>query len=154
MTLSGSKLPKLHPGDALPEIVKHLSQEKINLYAEASADFNPIHVNESFAAQTAFGGTIAHGMLILAYVSEMMTLAFGESWSSAGKLAVRFKAPARSKDTISVTGKVNSVTVENNSLNFSCSVSCHNQNQETIVTGEAMVKTPLNSEVALEDASR
>ncbi len=58
----------------------------------ASGDFNPIHVDESFAAQTPFGGTIAHGMLILAYVSEMMTLAFGQSWLSGGKLSVKFKA--------------------------------------------------------------
>ncbi len=146
MTLSALELSKLHPGDALPEVVvRRLSQEKINLYADAVGDFNPIHVNESFAAQTTFGGTIAHGMLILAYISEMMTLVFGESWFSAGKLSVRFRAPARSKDTITVTGKVNSVTEQNNSLSFSCSVNCCNQDQDTIVAGEAMIWVQLNS---------
>ena len=145
MASSSIKFSELHPGDALPEVVKHLSQEKINLYAEAVGDFNPIHVDASFAKQTAFGGTIAHGMLILAYVSEMMTLAFGESWFSTGKLAVRFKSPARSTDTITVTGKVKSVTA-GSSLDFSCSVNCCNQAQETIIDGEAMVKTPLSSD--------
>lgn len=54
--------------DSLPSVVKHITQKDINLYAEASGDFNPIHVNEAFAAQTPLGGTIAHGMLILAYM--------------------------------------------------------------------------------------
>ena len=143
MILSNSKLPKLRPGDVLPEVTRHLNQEKINLYAEAVGDFNPIHVDEKFAAQTAFGGTVAHGMLILAYVSEMMTQVFKESWFSTGKLSIRFKAPAHSKDTVTVSGKVDSVKVENDNLNFVCSVGCHNQKRETVVTGKAMVKVRL-----------
>ena len=144
MALSSLNFSELCPGDALPEVVRRLSQEKINLYAEAVGDFNPIHVDESFAARTAFGGTIAHGMLILAYVSEMMAIAFGESWFSGGRLAVRFKAPARSTDTITAAGKVNSVITEKDGLTFSCNVSCSNQNRETMISGEAWVKIPLN----------
>ncbi len=64
-------LVEICQGETLPPVVKHITQEKINLYAEASGDFNPIHVDKSFAAQTPLGGTIAHGMLILAYVSEI-----------------------------------------------------------------------------------
>lgn len=145
MAFMNTKSSKLHPGDALPEVIKHLSQDKINRYAEAVGDFNPIHVDESFAAQTTFGGTIAHGMLILAYISEMMTLAFGEDWFATGKLAIRFKSPALSKDTVTIVGKVNSITVENSSCNFNCDVKCHNQNQETIAIGEAKVTMPLSS---------
>ena len=142
MTLSGPRFSELHSGDTLPEIVKHLNQEKVNLYAEAVDDFNPIHVDESFAAQTSFGGTIAHGMLILAYVSEMMTLAFDKNWFSGGKLAIRFKTPARSKDIITVSGKVKSIEEDNGNLNFACEIKCQNQNQATIVTGEATVNIP------------
>jgi len=143
MALHDINLSELKQGDALPELVKQLSQEKIHLYAEAVGDFNPIHVDESFAAQTAFGGTIAHGMLILAYVSEMMSLAFGRSWYSTGTLAIRFKAPSRSTDIVMVTGKVNSITEENKNLDIRCSVNCCNQNQQAIVTGEATVKVAI-----------
>ena len=93
-----AKLSDIHQGDSLPTIVKHLSQQKINLYAEASGDYNPIHIDEAFAAKTPLGGTIAHGMLILAYASEMMTKAFGQSWLEGGKLSIRFKAAARPQD--------------------------------------------------------
>ena len=142
MALSERRFSELQSGDILPEIVKHLNQEKVNRYAKAVDDFNPIHVDESFAAQTSFGGTIAHGMLILAYVSEMMTRVFGGNWLSAGKLAIRFKSPARSKDTVTITGKINSIVDEGNALNFRCGIICHNQNHETIITGEASVKVP------------
>lgn len=144
MVLSDSDFMKLQPGDVLPEVIKQLSQEKINLYAESVGDFNPVHVDEAFASQTPFGGTIAHGMLILAYISEMMTLVFRESWLSGGKLSVRFKTPAHSRDTLTVTGKINSIVREDYSLSFNCGVGCCNQNQEIIVNGEAVVKTPLN----------
>ena len=133
-------LTEIRKGKTLPPVVKHITQEKINLYAEASCDFNPIHVNESFAAQTPLGGTIAHGMLILAYMSELMTLAFGQSWLSGGKLSIRFKAPARPGDIVTVSGKTDSIE-ERNGISYAvCSLVCHNQKDKAIVTGEAAVK--------------
>ena len=95
-----------HQGSSLPSVVKHVTQREINLYAEASGDFNPIHIDEAFAAKTPLGGTIAHGMLILAYASEMMTRAFGQSWLEGGRLSVRFKAAARPQDTITTSGRI------------------------------------------------
>ena len=66
-------LSELSEGMNLPEMRKEITQENINLYAQASGDFNPIHIDEDFASKTPVGVTIAHGMLILAYVSRMMT---------------------------------------------------------------------------------
>ena len=130
----------IHQGDNLPSVVKHITQREINLYAEAVGDFNPIHIDESFAAQTPLGGTIAHGMLILAYVSEMMTAAFGKNWLSTGKLSVRFKTPARPEDIITVSGKVNSIEYKEGTPYVNCSLDCRNQKEEKVVIGEAKVK--------------
>jgi 3-hydroxybutyryl-CoA dehydratase len=76
-------LSDLKTGLNLPGMQKAITQEDINLYAQASRDFNPIHINEEFARNSPAGGTIAHGMLVLAYVSQMMTVAFGKSWLTA-----------------------------------------------------------------------
>jgi len=135
-------LAEICQGETLSPVVKHITQERINLYAEASGDFNPIHVDESFAAQTPLAGTIAHGMLILAYVSEMMAQAFGENWAANGKLSVRFKMPARPGDTVTATGKIDSLKEENGISYVGCCLECHNQKDEVIITGEAMVKLP------------
>ena len=129
-----------HQGDNLTAVVRNISQKDINLYAEASGDFNPIHVDEAFAAQTPLGGTIAHGMLILAYISEMMTIAFGERWCSAGKLSVRFKTPARPRDIITVTGKIDSLKHKEDASYINCSVEARNQGGEAVITGEAVVR--------------
>jgi len=134
------KLSDIHQGDSLPSVVKHITQREINLYAEASGDFNPIHIDESFAAQTPLGGTIAHGMLILAYVSEVMTQAFGKSWLSGGRLSVRFKAPARPKDTITTSGKIDSIEYKEGITYINCSLESRNQKGETVITGGAVVK--------------
>lgn len=130
----------IHEGNVLPSVAKNITQEQINLYAQASGDFNPIHVDESFAAETPLGGTIAHGMLVLAYVSEMMTLAFGQSWLCGGRLSVRFRAPARPRDTLTVEGKIDSIEKKNGVSYANCSLECRNQSGEAIVVGEAMVK--------------
>jgi len=122
-----------HEGDELSSLVKHIRQEDINRYAEASGDFNPIHIDEDFAAQTPL-------MLVLAYVSEMMTAAFGENWLSGGKLSVRFKAPARPEDIITVTGKIDSIEYKESIPYVNCGVETLNQNGETIVTGKATVR--------------
>ena len=128
----------IYAGKVLPTIVRHVTQEKINLYAEASGDFNPIHIDESFASQTPLGGTIAHGMLILAYISELMTQAFDSGWLSGGKLSVRFKAPAKSGDTVTVSGKINSLEERDGVLYANCGVECCNQKGDTIIIGEAL----------------
>ncbi|MFO7773945.1 MAG: MaoC family dehydratase [Dehalococcoidia bacterium] len=125
---------------ALDPVVKHITQEKINLYAEASGDFNPIHVDESFAARTPLGGTIAHGMLNLAYVSEMMTSAFGRDWLSGGKLRARFKESARPGDTLTINGTINSIEHKDGVSYANCSFECRNQKGEIVVTGETAAK--------------
>ena len=106
MEIGRGKLTVLEEGTILPEIKKQVTQDNINLYSEASQDFNPIHIDEDFARNTPLGGTIAHGMLILAYISQMMANAFGQSWLTGGKLNVRFKTPARPGDDITVSGKL------------------------------------------------
>jgi 3-hydroxybutyryl-CoA dehydratase len=134
------KSSDIYQGANLPALVKPVTQKDINLYAEASGDFNPIHIDEAFAAQTPLCGTIAHGMLILAYISEMMSKAFGQNWYSAGRLSVRFKTPARPKDTITVSGRVDSIKVKEDASYAICSVGAHNQGGEAVITGEAVVK--------------
>ncbi len=42
-----------------------ITQERVNDFAEATGDHQFIHVNPELAAQTPFGGTIAHGFLTL-----------------------------------------------------------------------------------------
>ncbi len=144
MKMSPGQLSNLKEGMSLPELKKSIIQENINLYARASQDFNPIHIDEEFAKKTPLGGTIAHGMLILAYISQMMTAAFGRNWLVGGKLNVRFRAPARPGDIITVGGKIRSIEKDQGQTSISCDVLCQNQNGEPIITGETKVRLKSN----------
>ncbi|NQT71530.1 MAG: MaoC family dehydratase [Chloroflexi bacterium] len=129
----------LQEGTTLYEMKKEVVQENINLYAEASKDFNPIHINEEFARNTPLGGTIAHGMLILAYVSQMMTANFGQVWLTSGKLNTRFKAPARPGDTVTISGTVKKLETTEEGTSVKCNVLCQNQSGETVISGDASI---------------
>ena len=77
-----------------------VTQDRINLFADATEDHQFIHIDEALSAQTPFGGTIAHGFLSLSLLSRMAadvmlapeTTKMGVNY---GFEKVRFLAPVR-----------------------------------------------------------
>lgn len=123
---------------SVASIMKQLSQEQVRRYADATGDHNPIHVDEDFARATPFGGTIAHGMLTLASVSEMMAAAFGEAWLRRGRLRVRFRAPARTSDTITASASASGGQADRGGMRV-YAVEVRNQADELLISGTAEV---------------
>ena len=129
----------MQEGSPLPALERVVTQGQIERYAAASGDFNPIHVDPEFAAGSQFGGTIAHGMLIAASVSEMMTVAFKEDWLERGRLKIRFRAPVYPGDTVTAFGRVEGIRERNGTREVTCSVGARKQNGEAAITGAATV---------------
>ena len=90
----------------LAVVSKEISREQLIAYAKASGDDNPLHLDPEFAAGTRFGGIIAHGMLTLAFISEMMAAAHGRDWLESGGLRVRFKGAAYLGDRVEAWGNL------------------------------------------------
>ena len=74
-----------------------MTQERVNLFAEATGDHQWIHVDEEKAASGPFGGTIAHGYLTLSLASwflpqliDVQNLSMGINY---GVDKVRFPSP-------------------------------------------------------------
>jgi acyl dehydratase len=74
-----------------------VTQERVNAFAEATSDFQWIHVDEERAKETPFGGTIAHGLYTLSLgpqfsysMFSIEGIAFGLNY---GYNKVRFPAP-------------------------------------------------------------
>jgi 3-hydroxybutyryl-CoA dehydratase len=116
-------------------LVRTLTQPMLNAYADASGDHNPIHIDEAFARTTPMQGTIAHGMLVLSFISQMMTAAFAERWLASGSLEVRFRAPARPGDTL--TARATAQEPKDGRLRYA--VECVSQTGEQLITGTAEV---------------
>ena len=133
-------LSEITEGMSLPELNKIVTQESVIKYADASGDHNPIHLDPGFAAKMGLNGTVAHGMLVLAFVSSHMTTIFGEDWLTGGSINVKFKEPARPGDVLKITGKINKLVKQEHCSTIFCDVLCRNNRNETIITGEATVK--------------
>ena len=142
MTDASSSAPAAGPsetGDKLPEIQKTVTQEQIHAYADAARDWNPIHLDEEFAAGTQFGRRIAHGMLGLGFISEMMSTAFPEAWSAGGSLKVRFKSPIFPGETVRTSGEITKVTETETGMVATCSVNCIRPDGSEAIVGTATV---------------
>lgn len=63
-------------------------------------DFNPLHVDESFAAKSRFGGRILHGPFTSALVSAPVGMYFSRTAIAYLEHACRFRAPVRPGDTL------------------------------------------------------
>jgi len=136
----GLGLDDLKKGHALPVLKKKVTFERIRDYAYVSGDLNPLHIDNNFAQKTSFGGIVAHGMLTLAYVSEMMTKLFGEDWFSNGHLDMRFKNPARPGDELTLSGEVISVVRKKTGTIIKCDILCENQNAKPVLMGTCRVR--------------
>ena len=130
---------ELTEGASLPAVRKTVTQSMIDLYAEASGDFNPVHVDPEFASGSQFGSTIAHGMMIGAMVSQTMTVAFQMAWMETGRLKLRFRAPVRPGETVVSYGSVKRVENEDGYRRLVCAIGVRKENGEDAITGEARV---------------
>ncbi|MFQ5860908.1 MAG: MaoC family dehydratase [Dehalococcoidia bacterium] len=136
-------MTELTQGSPLPTIVKRVTQDQVQRYARASGDHNPVHLDARFAAGTSFGRPIAHGMLSLAFLSELLAQVFGQHWLESGKLRVRFKAPVYPGEELSMQGWVTKEVRHPEYRQLECSVTCRDKQGRDVVLGTASVKVPL-----------
>jgi 3-hydroxybutyryl-CoA dehydratase len=122
------------PAELTP-VSHRVTESQIAKYADAAGDHNPLHLNAEFAATTPYGRPIAHGMLVLAFVSEMLTRSFGRSWLCGGKLKARFRAPVFPGDTVTTAGTLKSTS----DSRATYTVVARNQDGTDVITGEAVV---------------
>lgn len=126
-------------GDELTSITRIIDQSNVGAYAEAAGDFNPIHIDEEFAKTTQFGGTIAHGMMVAAMLSELMATEFKRDWAASGLLKIRFRAPVRPGATVTAKGQVKRVRDTKTGTEITCTVGVRDQDGEASITGDATV---------------
>ncbi len=116
--------------------VKTITEADINLFAEVSGDFNPVHVREEYARKTMFGGRIAHGALAQALLSAAMAKLPGLVIFLSQ--SVKFLKPVRIGDTITAIAEVTETRRDKGIVTLKNT--CTNQNGETVVEGEAAVR--------------
>ena len=128
-------------GEMLKSLTKSpITKTQLVMYSGASGDFNPIHTVDEFAVQAGLGGVIAHGMLTMAFVGQMLTDIIGEDGTLVD-FGVRFKGMVRPGDTITCAGQVTKVEAESLGQRVFADIWAETDKGDRVVTGDAEFTT-------------
>ena len=120
-------------------LCKVVTDRDIEMFAEVSTDHNPVHLDDSYANDTVFGGRIAHGMLTAGLISAVI----GEQLPGHGTVylgqTLKFLWPVRPGDQ--VTAKVEVVEIDLGRRRVKIDTCCLVDGKK-VLTGEATVLAP------------
>ena len=118
-----------------------VTEADIAAFAGVSGDFNPLHTDELTAAESGFGGRIAHGALVLSIATglrQQMGLFHGTHRGLVEIRSWRFLAPTRPGDTVGTVTTINELrrTSSGDRGVVVQGVEVHNQRGEVVQSGE------------------
>ena len=91
---------------SLKPVSLEVDQNKINLYADITDDWNPLHTAPEFAAGTEMKGVIAHGTMSVNLIWQALTASFGLEAAGGATLDIRFLRPVRVGDMVTAGGGI------------------------------------------------
>ncbi len=103
--LAGRAFEDLAVGDAFTSALT-ITEQHLVTGAGLIADFNPLHVDETFAKASRYGGRILHGVLTAAVMGGPIGMIFYGTAIAYLEQSVCFRAPVRPGDTLTTTWTV------------------------------------------------
>ena len=135
----GKSIHDLKVGDSA-EWSRTVTEEDIELFAKATGDFNPVHLDQAYAEKTMFKGRIAHGVLSLGFISTVLGNILPGHGTIYLSQEVKFLAPVKIGDTLTVRVEVLELLPEKNRAKFR--TICTNQDGKVVVDGIAWGMPP------------
>jgi 3-hydroxybutyryl-CoA dehydratase len=139
MNSKGKSIDELKVEDSA-ERSRIVTEDDIKLFAKATGDFNPVHLDQAYAEKTFFEGRIAHGLLSLGYISTVLGNILPGHGTIYLSQEVKFVAPVRIGDIITARVEVMELYPEKNRAKFK--TICLNQEGKIVVDGTAWVMPP------------
>lgn len=116
---------------------KQITDAVVRTFAELSGDYNPIHLDEEFAAKTRFKKRIAHGMISGALISAVLGYEFKERKIVYLSQTMKFVAPVFIGDTVTATATISHIREDKPIVTIE--TVCTNQDGKTVVSGEGKI---------------
>tara|TARA_R110001592_G_scaffold363248_4_gene682181 strand:- start:34624 stop:35025 length:402 start_codon:yes stop_codon:yes gene_type:complete len=128
----------IEAGTSIPPLeLAPISRYTLALYAGASGDHNPIHIDSDFAKAAGMPDVFAHGMLSMAYLGRMLT-----NWQPQAQLrkfSNRFAAITQLQDVITCSGTVVELIDRDGERLARCEIQAATTNGDKTLVGEALV---------------
>jgi len=123
-----------------PAVTDTVTQDGIDVYAELSGDFNPLHVDPVAAAASEFGGIIAHGPIALHAFFRAATDWLGvDALPATSSVSVTYRAPTRPGDRITCALRELTETAPGR---FDVAADCVKDDGTVVVTVSATLAVP------------
>ncbi|WP_293373259.1 MaoC/PaaZ C-terminal domain-containing protein [Nevskia sp.] len=130
-------LDTANPGDLVAEYqTGPIPREQLALYAVASGDSNPLHLETAFAQKAGFDEVIVHGMLGMALLGRLVSTQFAAF--TLTKFDARFVAVLPVNHSLRCTAKLASRTGDSLTLDLEA----FDGNGKSIIVGSAALTNP------------
>ncbi|MDE3059426.1 MAG: MaoC family dehydratase [Pseudomonadota bacterium] len=120
-------------------VSRTITETDLRNFSGVSGDTNPMHLNEEFAKNTPFKGTIVHGMLTASLISAVIGTRLPGPGCIYMSQTLKFLAPVRVGDTVYAVGKIKELQPEKHRvlMDTKCYV-----RDTVVIDGEALIKVP------------
>ena len=118
-----------------------IGEREIVLFAAASGDVNPLHLDAEYAAGTPFGEPIAHGILSASLISAAVALQLPGPGAVYVSQSLRFLRPVKAGDQLTARLEVTAKRADKKFVTLDCEIV--NQHGKPVVTGQAEIMAPV-----------
>mgnify|MGYP001158506254 FL=1 len=126
-------------GKQLPElIIGPITRTNLALYAVASGDHNPLHIDSDYTDQVEFPDVIAHGMLIMGYLGRVLTNNISQD--QILEYAVQFSSITNIGDKLICSATVIKIYTNGTRKNLKLKLNVKNQQKDLKLKGYSLIK--------------
>ena len=131
-----AKLDDLQIGQKV-EFTEVISESMVEEFAKLSGDYNPHHIDESYAKKTRFKKRICHGMLLASFFSKLTGMYLPGKGSLYLSQSLNFIAPAFIDDEVTVEGEI--VKISHSTGIVTVKTKITKENTIHLITGSAKI---------------
>ena len=131
-----AKLDNLQIGQKV-EFTEVISESMVEEFAKLSGDYNPHHMDESYAKRTRFKKRICHGMLLASLFSRLTGMYLPGKHSLYFSQSLNFISPAFIDDNVTVEGEVVKISRSTGIITIKTRIT--KENNIELITGIAKV---------------
>ena len=137
-----TELPLQYTFDSINIGVNHefkimITEKTVSDFSIISGDFNPLHMDENYAAKTKFKKRVCHGMLLSSFLSRLIGMYLPGKNALYFSQTVNFVSPAFINDSITVKGEI--IDKSDATKIITVKTSIMNQKNELLLNGESKV---------------